>query len=138
MTNLLVMFSFTTRRGGKARAARVTMVVNTTEDGAAEPSLTYIKWSKWSIELYSLTPPNAQWSLEHHIVYMTFIRATVRIRRHRSRCITALRSRSIQGKTGRMCHWFSQRLRLSWGVQSPNSPRSTSENCQHIDMAIRQ
>ena len=122
----------------KARAARVTVVVTATEAGAAELSLTYSEWSKQSLEVYPLTPPNAQWSLEHHgRRCMTFGRLW-RIRRRRSRCTTALRSRSGQGKTGRMCHWFSQRLRLSWGVRFPNSPRSTSENCQHTDMATCQ
>ena len=34
----------------KARAARITVVVTATEDGAAELSLTYSEWNGWSIE----------------------------------------------------------------------------------------
>lgn len=122
----------------KARAARVTVVVTATEAGVAELSLTYSEWSRWSLELQSLTPPSAQWSLKHHgRRCMTFGRLWKR-RRRRSRCTTEPESRSGQGKTGRMCRWFSQRLRLSWGVRFPNSPRSTSGNCQHTDIATCQ
>jgi len=119
----------------KARAARVTVVVTATKDGAAELSLTYSEWDVWSNERYSLTHPYHQWLLKHHgRRCMTSERLWPR-RRLQSRSTTEPRSRNGQEKTGRMCHWSSRQPRLSWGVRFPNFPCSTLGNCQHTDIA---
>ena len=105
-----------------------------TEAGAAELPLTCIKWSKWSLELYSLTLPNAQWSWTP----LYDLRATAEDKKTSISLHYRATICSGQRRAGVLCHWFSKRRRLGWGVRFPNSPNCTSGSWQHSDLATRQ